>query len=276
MRDVPEPLRTFFVAHTGHLSDLSLEPDTVLKPADPDEGPRHFVELDVLLEDPVRARDLPGDLEAARRRFGPARLAKAGILPWWIADRTAALSRAMREGDAERVLVLAAHLSHYAADLHQPLHLTRNYDGQETGNDGIHAAFERFLIERRRESFRPAAGPAEPLRRIDDPATWALGRAADVFPSAREVLEADTEATLAVKKEGADYYRELDRRAGPLARRLLAQSARATAALWISAWIDAGRPQPSGWRAPAPAPRDRRALPRAPRSAGGVPRRRRE
>ena len=256
-RDVPEPLRGFFAPHAARLSDLSLEPDTVLKPSDPDESARHFIELDSLLDDPADARGLPADFAAARERFGAARLARAGVLAWWIADRAAALTRAMREGDGEAVLVLSGHLSHYVADLHQPLHLTHNFDGQETGNDGVHSAFERFLVERRRDSFRPSPAGTQPPRPLGDPARWALTRAAEVFPSAREVLDADTEATLAVKKQGADYYRALDRRAGPLARRLLEQSSRATTALWVSSWIDAGRPDPRRWRAPAVRPQAR-------------------
>lgn len=251
-RQVPEPLRAFLVARSARLSDLSLEPDIVLKSADPDEARRHFLELDVLVDDPGRVSDIPGDFQAARRRFGAAKLDRAGVLPWWIADRAAALEKAMKGRDGDTVLTLAGHLSHYAADLHQPLHLTHNFDGQESGNDGVHTAFERFLIERRRESLRPPAADAAPPLRIDDPARWAIARAAEVYPSARTVLEADTAATRALKKEGADYYRVLDRRVGPLAGRLLAQAARATAELWTSAWIGAGRPDPAGWRVTAP------------------------
>jgi hypothetical protein len=248
---LPDPLRAFFSGREAALSDLSLEPDTRLKASDPDEARRHFFEMDALLRpDPTRVAGVPHDLDAARRKFGDAALRRAGILPWWIAAVAADLSRAMRAGDAAEIVKRAAYLSHYVADLHQPLHLTRNFDGQKTGEDGIHMAFERFMIERRRESFRPPPGPVELLRRIEDPAGWALGRAASVFGSVEPLLEADREAVAAAKAKGTDYYRELDARAAPLARRLLEQSARATAALWISAWIDAGRPDPSGWREP--------------------------
>jgi len=161
----------------------------------------------------------------------------------------------MRGTDGDAVLALAGHLSHYVADLHQPLHLTHNFDGQETGNQGVHASFERFLIERRPSSFRPdpSAASAPPGAPIEDPARWAMGRAAEVFPSVRAVLDADTAAARAGQRNGDDYYRELGRLAGPLARRLLAQSARATAEIWTSAWIGAGRPDPARWRLREPA-----------------------
>ena len=45
-------------------------------------------------------------------------------------------------------VLFAVALRHYIQDAHQPLHATDNYDGQLTGNDGIHSRFERDLFER--------------------------------------------------------------------------------------------------------------------------------
>jgi hypothetical protein len=44
------------------------------------------------------------------------------------------------------VFGVAADIGHYVADMHQPLHLTRNYNGQLTGNYGIHARYEGQMI----------------------------------------------------------------------------------------------------------------------------------
>jgi hypothetical protein len=272
IRDVPGPLGAFLLDRLQLVSDLSLEPDTRLKQDDPDEAHRHYFEVDLLLPaGPADVSSVPHDLPAARRKYGDAMLRKTGILPWWIAVRTTALAEAMRRGDADAIIHEAAYLSHYVADLHQPLHLTRNFDGQLTGNDGVHAAFERFLIERGRESFRPAPGGPEPLRRIDDPAGWALERAAQVYPSAREVLDADHAATVALKSQGANYWRAFDERAGALAAQRLDQAARATAALWISAWIEAGKPDPASWGTKPAAPRRAPAAGRAERPRRAPP-----
>ena len=64
--------------------------------------------------------------------------------------------------------------AHYMQDAHQPFHATDNYDGVATGQRGIHARFERDLIERfasrlrlesrSRDADRRAAGRR--LRRV--------------------------------------------------------------------------------------------------------------
>ncbi|HEY9114078.1 MAG TPA: T9SS type A sorting domain-containing protein, partial [Bacteroidales bacterium] len=42
--------------------------------------------------------------------------------------------------------LFAADLGHYVADGHMPLHITMNYNGQHTGNTGIHSRYESTMI----------------------------------------------------------------------------------------------------------------------------------
>ncbi|USN46612.1 MAG: hypothetical protein H6626_10365 [Pseudobdellovibrionaceae bacterium] len=44
-------------------------------------------------------------------------------------------------------LSLAGVMGHYVADLSQPLHCSENYDGQLTGQKGLHAFFEEVLVD---------------------------------------------------------------------------------------------------------------------------------
>ena len=55
---------------------------------------------------------------------------------------------ALRAGDWTSAVTWAADLGHYTADSHQPLHCTKNYDGQNTGNDGVHFRFEVMMMDR--------------------------------------------------------------------------------------------------------------------------------
>jgi hypothetical protein len=48
--------------------------------------------------------------------------------------------------DWDKAVLFAADLGHYVADGHMPLHITRNYNGQYTGNDGIHSRYESTMI----------------------------------------------------------------------------------------------------------------------------------
>ena len=81
-------------------------------------------------------------------------------------------------------------LAHYIQDAHQPLHATNNYDGQLTGNNGIHARFETALFERfqSRLTIRPA--PPAP---IPNSARRRVRRAARQLPAGRSILKADKE-----------------------------------------------------------------------------------
>jgi len=241
----PGPLGAFFRSFSERLSNLSLEPDTRLRTLDADEPPRHFFDVDTLAPEPGDLAGLPRDLALAEKKFGKERLAKEGILPWWIARSEARLRAAMKRGDGGDVLREAAYLCHYVADLHQPLHLTRNYDGQETGNDGVHVAFERFMIERNPLAYRSLGAVQEPPGTIDDPADWAIRRAGEVWRQVPLILEADRAATVGMKRDGTDYYAELEKRLGKNARDLLSRAAAATARLWMAAWVAAGKPDPA-------------------------------
>jgi hypothetical protein len=52
------------------------------------------------------------------------------------------LTRAFKEHDRERILRYSADLGHYIGDAHVPLHCTRNYNGQLSGQHGIHGFWE--------------------------------------------------------------------------------------------------------------------------------------
>src|SRR5690606_9359940 len=57
------------------------------------------------------------------------------------------LKDAFMVGDPDRILRLSADIGHYIGDAHVPLHTTENYNGQKTGQEGIHAFWESRLVE---------------------------------------------------------------------------------------------------------------------------------
>ncbi len=237
---MPADSRAFFEAAADALAEASLEPD-MLKDGDPGERSRHYLNLDLLGEPPYE--DLPRDRDEASRRYGKEKLAKAGTLPWQILEVFEDLVDAMKAGDGERITRVAGHLAHYAGDLFQPLHLTSNFDGQRSCNQGIHEAFESEMIERRAEVYREAvargraaAGP------LDDPAGQVLSWVVENARLVDEILAADTASLRALKKERKDYFDSMDRMAGPLAERQMSAAAGAIASLWHTAWVRAGRP----------------------------------
>lgn len=85
--------------------------------------------------------------------------AKAGRAPWRIqefSDRLREVSEKLRkskpgdEGHKDlqgQWLVIAGTMAHYVGDLAQPVHCSENYDGELTGQKGIHGFFENIIID---------------------------------------------------------------------------------------------------------------------------------
>jgi len=242
---LPPGLAPYYADAASRLSDASIEPDTILRKRDGDlEGRRHFIDLDRLDRPPFDR--IPRDEKKARARYGDRRLDRAGLLPWRVSRVREDLRDAFRAGDVARVLTLSGWLSHYVADACQPLHTTSNYDGQKTGNKGLHAAFETDMIDRRKAAYRVETAPDAPpdFRAIPDPQRLIFDVIVESNRSVAALLRADTRAMLAVKKRRADYFERMEELAGPIARDRLSRAVTLVALFWYDAWREAGRPAP--------------------------------
>jgi hypothetical protein len=89
-------------------------------------------------------------------RYGRERVVGNGIVPWAIEASLADLTAHFRARDWPRAVAVAADIGHYVADSHQPLHLTTNFDGQETGQSGIHSRYESVMTEIYYTSLAPS------------------------------------------------------------------------------------------------------------------------
>jgi len=70
-----------------------------------------------------------------------------GILPFYIPQLYLKLVHAFKFKDLKNILRLAADLGHYVGDAHVPLHTSSNYNGQLTGQTGLHAFWESRIPE---------------------------------------------------------------------------------------------------------------------------------
>ncbi len=70
-----------------------------------------------------------------------------GYAPWGIQEIFEKLVKALKKNNVQLAIRLAADLAHYVGDLHNPLHTTSNYNGQLTGNFGLHGRFEADLAK---------------------------------------------------------------------------------------------------------------------------------
>jgi hypothetical protein len=247
---LPGDMFPFFRSEIQRLSRISVRPDQ-RRYAVSWEGPRHFLDMDayadsVLLKwkrDPAFADSIPTKLRMEH-----------GMLPHQVLVHKNLLTRAMIQRDGDKILQWAAEISHYIADAHVPLHTTSNYDGQQTGQHGIHGLWESRLPELHYTSYslyarkaRYIERPYESIWRILEESHAAKDSVLAIEKHLSDRMYITTmshdqrgrNTTRQFSKEYASAYaRALN---GMVERRMLA-SIETVADFWYTCWIDAGMP----------------------------------
>jgi hypothetical protein len=83
----------------------------------------------------------------AQTAFYREHLSEHGTVPWHLQKMQRDLTDAFRQRNSKRILRLCADMGHYIGDAHVPLHTTSNYNGQKTGQHGIHGFWESRVPE---------------------------------------------------------------------------------------------------------------------------------
>ncbi len=179
-----------------------------------------------------------------------------GILPYHLGVQQYRLTEAFQARDVEKIMRLASDMGHYIGDAHVPLHTTENYNGQMTGQEGIHAFWESRLPELYAEKdYDFFVGQAD---YIEDKNEFFWGIVEDSHSHLAKVLEVELRlrseyaqdkqycyeerlgATVRLECEGyaEEYHKQLN---GMVEDRMRA-SVKAVADCWYTAWVDAGQP----------------------------------
>jgi hypothetical protein len=227
---LPGPLKGFYQRH--RLEVPSLSPDSRPEP----EGQERRFAVDRLV--PFPFRDLPRSEAELTKRFGDD--AKAiGRLPWLVRESYPRLVAAYRAGDKTAILQESDVLGALLADLHNPLALSDNADGQKTGQPGLWARFAEKFPNRLSQTKLNGDG----AYLIDDPATYVFSIIASTYVWLDNILYADEMAHRQDPSYGGVYYESLDKHAGVIVHDRLSWAARDVASYWYTAWIAAGKPE---------------------------------
>jgi hypothetical protein len=250
----------------AHVSDADVRKSTV-----PAERYRHYIDIDAYPE--YATGTLSHDRATLEAIYGAGQVEQWGVAPWAIGEVVDSLEAAMRAGDWGRVRIWTADLCHYVGDLHQPLHCTLNYDGQFTGNNGIHYRYETRMLD-----LNPAALLLDPgtVTWHADPVEAAFDIAEASQRSVGAVLDADTQARAEAGGSitSGTYYAGLWNRTRELTLARMTGAAQATASLVYTAWVNAGFPPVPGSTVDSGGPGDLRGTALA-LVAGPVPARER-
>lgn len=232
---LPPELRPFFEANRAWLAANASAPDAWID-SDSSEAPHHFMDMERYAK---KFEQLPPTREEAIQKAGRDWVASSGDLVWWLPHSTRELARAMRAGQREEILRWAVAVAHYAADISQPLHTTENYDGQLSGQPGVHAKFETQTVNHVAGflQLRP-----QPARALADPFNSVFAQIARSYRRLEPILQADREARVTDPERGTTYSALMGARLRGLIQEQLEAGATLTGSLWLTAWVEAGRP----------------------------------
>ena len=260
LRILPADMKRAIGPHGQALIDHARDPD--LWHHDPDERHRHWIDLELADSAGAPFVNLHREYQDAVAAYGADSLKKIGVLPWRIESYIDTVVNAMQHPSSMMWIKLAA-LSHYVADAHMPLHTTVNYDGQLTGNRGIHFRFEWWMLDQFRDEV--ILDPDTPLS-IEEPleTAWRMILAShadiDTILAADDAVRAEFRPPVygegGRRQRDTEFEARLWQRLGPLAIHRMELSAEAVAGYWYHAWIRAGRPDLSAVPDPPPRPEE--------------------
>lgn len=232
---LPPELRPFFEAHREWLIVNASAPDE-WREDDPGEEAHHFVDIERYARE---FEQMPASREDVIAGIGADFVAESGDVIWWLPHATRKLAAAMRAGNREDILHWAVAVAHYAADICQPLHTTENYNGQLTGQAGVHSRFETQTVNRVAGGLKLRPEPARVLPNAFDAVFSQIARS---YRRIDDVLAADAQATGVDSRFGPLYTMRMGSQLRSLIGERLEAGATLTGSLWLTAWIEAGRP----------------------------------
>ncbi len=183
------PEMSQFVEWTTRLAEHASDADN-RKSNDDTEGPKHYIDIDSYPEF-VTDGHISQTWDSIVDEHGDAFVMDNGILPWATLATYDTLKSCFERRDWDKAVLVAADLGHYVADGHMPLHICKNYNGQLTGNSGIHSRYESTMIK---AHITEINYPGSDVSVIHDVRGYIFSYLYDTYPYVDSILIADNYA----------------------------------------------------------------------------------
>ena len=250
---LPPEMMVLYKPQIDFLTEHAVDPDK-RRYAIPEEGPRHYIDIDHYGRYPYDA--LPRRWNDAVAKYSGDSLNAYGIVPWWLQTMLERLTDAFKEKNQARILKYSAEIGHYIADSHVPLHANSNHNGQYTDQKGIHGFWEsrvpELLAEKEWDFFIGKAGY------IKAPADFIWKRVLESAAASDTVLRFEKELTkkfpgdqkysfedrngVIIRQYSSAFSKAYDTMLKGMIERRMRQSIYAVASFWYTAWVNAGQP----------------------------------
>jgi len=234
---LPDEMLGYFGANRQFLVQHVTDPDegNAKAPTDPRNN---FIELDHYGQFPFSA--LPRSYTAAVAKYGRRSIDTYGLLPWQIGLYSQKLTDALREHNWTEARLTAALLAHYVAAAHDPFNTTVNSDGRLSEQPGVNERFGDGLVDRYQLFFFVKPNEAAFIR---DPTDEAFEMALSAHAWLENILLADRRAHEGLTRYGDEFYDRFYADAGAVLIRQFSDASTDVGSYWMTAWINAGRPQ---------------------------------
>jgi hypothetical protein len=254
---LPSPMQVFFYNHIDFITEGAVVPD--LRRAlidDKNESPRHYIDVE---DFKIPLDSFPKTTGEAFKKYGKDFLNKTGYVPWYIQTLTEKLTNAFKKRNKSEILFLTADLSHYVADASQPLHTSSNYDGQLTGQKGIHALWESRLPQMFGDAYNFKTAPAKYIEDIPAKTMEIVAQSHalvdTILAKDKVVRDRFTKDNMYEKDSSGntvmfysspvyskEYAREFNAALDGMIEHQLRISIYNVACFWYTAWVNAGKP----------------------------------
>jgi len=181
---------------------------------------------------------------------------KFGVLPYFLEDFYGRLVLAFMAKDLDYILRISADIGHYIGDAHVPLHTTENYNGQLTGQLGLHAFWESRIPELYAESdYDFLVGKAD---YIEDKKNYFWSIISESHRLLPDVLEKEKELRKTIPEDQQlcfeerlertiwtqcpEFAKAYETALGGTIELRMQDAVLSVGEVWYSAWIDAGQP----------------------------------
>jgi hypothetical protein len=223
------------------LADHASDADS-RKSQDPNEAPKHYIDIDNYSQF-VSLGYIPQNLDSLINIYGFNYVYDQGILPWAIIASFDSLKANLQRLNFEKAMLIAADLGHYIGDAGMPLHITVNYNGQLTGQTGIHSRYESKMISTYLNEINFVTNQAYYISDISD---FVFNFIYQNYPYVDSLLAADlTAKTTSGGSYNSTYYAKLWTLTKSFTIKLLQKSSTALSSLIYTAWVNAGKPLPT-------------------------------
>lgn len=226
-----------FNKYSEYITEHAPDPD-FRKKEDPTEPTKHFIDIDYYKE--YKNGSMIEDRDSLTAIYKDS-VDLLGTLPWATMTTFNKLVEAFKEKNRDKVLILAADLGHYVADGHQPMHTMVNYNGQLSGQKGIHARYEIEMVNRHLTELDTVYDNCS-VKKIENPLKFIFNYIFNANSIEGDIYAADKDIASKHPDFGDEYYRLLWFKTNYITKIQIRSAAEDLAAFYYTAWLNAGKP----------------------------------